>query len=104
MKLSMLRESIGTTTGAIAVGPMVGLGERPKKKKRKSIKEGEAGSSIRTGYMGISGQDQPTNSVSSVWEPLDQPTKKGKMSWEKKYAADNDPDTRLLKNFRGKGF
>lgn len=98
MRLSMMRESVATTTGAIAAGPMVALGM---KKKKKKINEEEKGANTAGGYLGISKQKQPTNKMTTVWTPLKSP--KGH-SWEQQYAAKNNPDERLLQNFRGKGY
>lgn len=99
MKLSLLHEAV--TTGAIAVGPMAALPVTPKKKRKKKIEEGEAGANRATGYLGISGGKQPKNKMTTVWTAFKSP--KGS-SWEQKYAATHDPDERLLKPFRGKGY
>jgi hypothetical protein len=101
MKLSLLHEAV--TTGAIAVGPMVALPIRSKKKRKrgKKIEEVDAGANRASGYLGISGSKQPTNKMTTVWTTFKSP--KGS-SWEQKYAATHDPDERLLKPYRGKGY
>lgn len=114
MKLWMLRESIATTTSNIAVG-MTPLGmttvRRKRKKKTEAIKEAEAGANRASGYMGISRQKGTTNKIpdntQQVWTPLK--SKKPPGSWksfEKKYAVNPlpNPDERLLKTHRGKGY
>lgn len=107
MRLSMLRESIATTTGAIAVGPMAALSVNKNKKKKKDkkkeeLKEAQKGANTKSGYMGITKRDQPINQMTKVWTPFK--SKSSGESWEKKYAQENDPDERLLKNFRGQGY
>jgi hypothetical protein len=104
MKLSMMRESIGTTTACIATGVMPGFFQKKKKKKkRKAISEAENGANRATGYLGISGQSQPTNSMTTVWTAFKSPPVN--KTFEKKYAMKlPNPDERLLKQHRGKGY
>lgn len=183
MKLSMIRESIGTTTGCIATGVMPGFFKKKKKKKEKPIAEAvkvgdrlvsgygdvqeviaagrrnkkcrffncdyimkcikpdsvgyvevgdltagwgdgslndewasipdknkhlimteaEKGANRTSGYLGISGQSQPTNSMTTVWTTFKSPPVK--KTFEKKYAMKlPNPDERLLKQHRGKGY
>lgn len=107
MKLEMLREAV--TTASIAAGPMIPFGEVPRKKKRKRshdsmgrlrISEDEK-AGVASGYLSISKRKQPINKMTTVWTAFKSP--KGS-SWEQQYAAKNDPDTRLLKQYRGKGY
>jgi hypothetical protein len=96
MRLKELHEC--TTTGAIAAGPMVPMFSTPKKKKkRKKIVEAE--DNTKLGYLNISTQKQPVNKMTNVWTTF-KPTKSKSGSIA---AAKNDPDERLLKQFRGKG-
>lgn len=53
------------------------------------------------GYLGVSKKKHPINKMTTVWTPFKSP--KGK-SWEQQYADTNDPDERLLKQYRGKGY
>ena len=95
MKLKELHEC--TTTGAIAVGPMVPMFSTPKKKKKRKIVEAE--DNTKLGYLNITTQKQPVNKMTNVWTTF-KPTKSKSGSIA---AAKNDPDERLLKQFRGKG-
>lgn len=95
MKLKELHEC--TTTGAIAAGPMVPMFSTPKKKKKRKIVEAE--DNTKLGYLNISTQKQPVNKMTNVWTTF-KPTKSKSGSIA---AAKNDPDERLLKQFRGKG-
>jgi hypothetical protein len=95
MKLKELHEC--TTTGAIAAGPMVPMFSTPKKKKKRKIVEAE--DNTKLGYLNITTQKQPVNKMTNVWTTF-KPTKSKSGSIA---AAKNDPDERLLKQFRGKG-
>jgi hypothetical protein len=95
MRLKELHEC--TTTGAIAAGPMVPMFSTPKKKKKRKIVEAE--DNTKLGYLNISTQKQPVNKMTNVWTTF-KPTKSKSGSIA---AAKNDPDERLLKQFRGKG-
>lgn len=115
MKLSLLHETV--TTAAIAVGPGgVGpggsFGKSTRKKKRKYFGQAQEAESLDLsedsqgsagGYLGgVSPRDQPVNQMTTVWTTFKSP--KGKDRWEQKYAATNNPDERLLKQYRGKGY
>ena len=111
MRLKELHEC--TTTGAIAAGPMVPIFSTPKKKKKRKIVEAEDNTKLGylnittqkqpvnkvSGYLGVASQKQPVNKMTNVWTTF-KPTKfkSGSIA-----AAKNDPDERLLKQFRGKG-
>ena len=96
MKLNRLHECV--TTGMVAAGPMVPVFSTPKKKKKKTAIS-EAEDNTKLGYLNITTQKQPTNKMTNVWTTF-KPTKSKSGSCA---AAKNDPDERLLKQFRGKG-
>jgi hypothetical protein len=87
-----IRESMAVTTGSIADRP-VPLHGTQERRQRESIHE----------YMGIADDNHPKLSKTLVWQPQEKPTKKSK-NWYNKYSVTNNPDERLLKNFRGKGY
>jgi hypothetical protein len=85
------------TTAGIAASP----GYAVKISKRKKSKP-----PISDDYMGVAKGDHPKDKKTLVWQPLDKSSQKFDSWYNKKsvYAATNNPDERLLKNHRGKGY
>lgn len=91
MRLELLTEVV--TTSGIAIPPTQAFLQPKKKKKKKE--------NIDEGYMGVAKQSQPKNDKTLVWQPLKSQKKK---RWYQSYAATNNPDERLLKDYRGHGY
>lgn len=106
MRLSLLYESLGT--GAVAIRPAA-LGGQTGKTSRSPGKDRWYLKFSRKDNENISEdgskkklpEGNPNQPSTNVWQWL---KPKKKKQWHNKYAATNNPDERLLKNFRGKGY
>ena len=107
MKLSLLHETV--SCGDIAVPPAGSYTTRRRKKKdvqEEATGTGGIGTAPKTGPdCGVTGHSIK-NRKDTVWQPL-KGGGKGSGDWYSKdgvYALKNNPDERLLQNFRGHGY